>query len=84
MLGDVLEISATVNNAFNTSMEVGVQVLSMSPNGPRIHCRAYFTFVSLDHHGVKCKVPKVIPETEVSFTQLLPIQTKSNFSFVAV
>eukprot|EP00518_Triparma_eleuthera_P021685 CAMPEP_0197572560 /NCGR_PEP_ID=MMETSP1320-20131121/42521_1 /TAXON_ID=91990 /ORGANISM="Bolidomonas sp., Strain RCC2347" /LENGTH=681 /DNA_ID=CAMNT_0043135065 /DNA_START=245 /DNA_END=2287 /DNA_ORIENTATION=+ len=64
VLGDVLEISATVNNAFNTSMEVGVQVLSMSPNGPRIHCRAYFTFVSLDHHGVKCKVPKVIPETE--------------------
>ena len=30
VLGDVLEISGRVNNAFNTSMEVGVQVLSTS------------------------------------------------------
>ena len=67
-LGNILEISARVNNAFNTSMEVGVLVESMggvgSVSATTTHCKAYFTFVSLDHHGIKCKVPKVIPETE--------------------
>ena len=64
-LGDVLEISARVNNAFNTSMEVGVLVQSMAEkSSSNTHCKAYFTFVSLDHHGKKCKVPKIIPETE--------------------
>ena len=56
-LGDVLEISARVNNAFNTSMEVGVLVQSTGETSSSItHCKAFFTFVSLDHHGKKCKV----------------------------
>ena len=53
-IDNVLPTSPTISNADNTP----------SCSGPRIHCRAYFTFVSLDHHGIKCKVPKVIPETE--------------------
>jgi len=63
-IGTVLEISARVNNAFNTSMEVGVTVSSTATAKPVTFCSAYFTFVSLDHHSKKCAVPKVIPETE--------------------
>ncbi len=64
-VGGILEISAQVNNAFNTSMEVGVTVTSVDAYmNTIVHCRGFFTFVSLDHTGKKCKVPKVIPETE--------------------
>jgi acyl-CoA thioesterase 11 len=62
--GSTIEITAHVNNAFNTSMEVEVQVISVASHPAKMHCRGYFTFVSLDHEGKKGSVPKVIPETE--------------------
>ena len=47
-----------VNNAFNTSMEVGVTVQSESRTTGRVQmvCSAFFIFVALDASGKKQKV----------------------------
>ena len=57
--------SAQVNNAFNTSMEVGVEVTTNDCGREVVHCQGYFTFVSLGETTKRpVKIPKVIPETE--------------------
>ncbi len=66
-LGDIVSLNATVNRAFNTSMEVGVKVLVEDfTTGEKKHSNsAYFTFVSIDKSTYKkMLVPQVIPETE--------------------
>jgi acyl-CoA hydrolase len=66
-LGNIVTMKASVNRAFNTSMEVGVKVEAEDfETGEVNHANsAYFTFVSVDRiSGKKMKVPQVIPETE--------------------
>jgi len=65
-LGDAVTLYASVNRAFNTSMEVGVKVFAESfREGIRIHTNsAYLTFVSVDQDGKPVKTKKIIPETE--------------------
>lgn len=66
-LGNIVTLKASVNRAFNTSMEVGVKVeVEDFETGEVNHANsAYFTFVSVDRvTGKKMKVPQVIPETE--------------------
>jgi acyl-CoA hydrolase len=65
-LGDAVSIYASVNRAFNTSMEVGVKVFAESfRKGTRIHTNsAYLTFVSVDDSGKPVKAIEIIPETE--------------------
>jgi len=66
-LGNIVTMKASVNRAFNTSMEVGVKVEAEDfETGEVKHANsAYFTFVSVDRiSGKKMKVPQVIPETE--------------------
>ena len=66
-LGNIVSLSASVNRAFNTSMEVGVKVeVEDFRTGEKKHSNsAYFTFVSLDTEtGKKMPVPQIIPETE--------------------
>ncbi len=65
-LGEVVYLYASVNRAFNTSLEVGVKVYSESHlKGNRKHTNsAYFTFVALDGKGKPVKIPEIIPETE--------------------
>ncbi len=65
-LGDAVTLYASVNRAFNTSMEVGVKVYSESfSKGTRIHTNsAYLTFVSVDKDGKPVKTNEIIPETE--------------------
>jgi acyl-CoA hydrolase len=66
-LGNIVTLKASVNRAFNTSMEVGVRVESEDVETGEIkHSNsAYFTFVCIDaKSGKKLKVPPVIPETE--------------------
>lgn len=65
-VGDLVILHSTVNRAFHTSMEVGVQVLvenyiagTRSPVSS-----AYLTFVAVDRHGRHLAVPPVIPETD--------------------
>jgi acyl-CoA hydrolase len=65
-LGNVVTIFATVNRAFNTSMEVGVKVFGEThSDGIRFHSNtAYLTFVSVDKDGKPVKTYKIEPETE--------------------
>lgn len=66
-LGNIVRLKASVNRAFNTSMEVGVRVeIEEIKSGEITHSNsAYMTFVSIDIDTKKTmKVPEIIPETE--------------------
>ncbi|HEY2583828.1 MAG TPA: acyl-CoA thioesterase [Mucilaginibacter sp.] len=64
-LGDVITIEAKVSRAFNTSVEVRLDVWAQNiPSGTRIKSNeAYFTFVALDEDGHTIPVPELIPDT---------------------
>lgn len=64
-LGDVISIEAQVTRAFNTSVEVHLQVYAQNiPSGTRIKSNeAYYTFVAIDQNSRTIAVPEVIPET---------------------
>ena len=66
-LGNIVKLKATVNRAFQTSMEVGVrvEVEDFETSDIKHSNSAYFTFVSIDRAtGKKMPVPGVVPETE--------------------
>jgi acyl-CoA hydrolase len=65
LIGEVVTVSATVNAAWRTSMEVGVRVEAEDPfRGERRHTSsAYVTMVALDDQGVPAAVPELIPTT---------------------
>ena len=65
--GDNLIIQASINRAWNSSMEIGLRVVAEHPFiNKRTHIlSAYFTFVALDTTGKKSPVPRVRPETEI-------------------
>jgi acyl-CoA hydrolase len=63
--GETLVVKAKINRAWNSSMEIGVKVITEDPrNGQTRHVvSAYFTFVGLDGDGRPVQVPLVLPET---------------------
>ena len=65
-LGEVVVLEATVNRAFTTSMEVGVDVWAEDTStGERRRCnQAYYTFVAVDQSGRPIPVGPVAPDTE--------------------
>ncbi|MGB4775049.1 MAG: acyl-CoA thioesterase [Daejeonella sp.] len=65
-LGDVVTIEAKVSRAFNTSVEVRLDVWAENiPSGSRVKSNeAYYTFVALDQNGKTIAVPELKPETE--------------------
>lgn len=65
-LGDIVTLTASVNRAFNTSVEVGVKVFTENfVNGKNLHTNsAYLTFVGVDKNGKPVKTFKITPETE--------------------
>ena len=65
-IGQLIVLRSSVNRAFQTSMEVGVQVETENLlTGEKLHtCSAYLTFVALDENRKPTAVPPVIPETE--------------------
>jgi acyl-CoA hydrolase len=65
-LGDVVTIEATVSRAFNSSMEVFVNVRSENiPGGKNeITHSAFFTFVAVDQTGRPIDVPEAVPESD--------------------
>ena len=67
-VGDVVTLEASVTRAFNTSVEVYVEVFvhDMKGHNPRRSNDAYLTFVALDEiNGKPHKVPAAIPLNEV-------------------
>jgi len=65
-LGDIVRLKASVNRAFNTSMEVGVKVeIEEIKTGDITHSNsAYLTFVNINTETNKpAKVNEIIPES---------------------
>lgn len=64
-VGDVVTLSAKVNAAWRTSMEVGVRVDAEDVStGEFTHtCSAYLTMVSLDRDGKPVPLPPLAPVT---------------------
>jgi acyl-CoA hydrolase len=66
--GELLILKASVNRAFNTSMEVGVKAMVedlLGGTGVLRHVSsAYLTYVAVDRQGNKLPVPQIIPETD--------------------
>ncbi|OIQ97485.1 putative acyl-CoA thioester hydrolase [mine drainage metagenome] len=65
-LGNVVHIEAKISRAFNTSMEIHLQVWGEDSLHQHQYesNEAYFTFVALDANNKPITVPPVIPETE--------------------
>jgi acyl-CoA hydrolase len=65
-LGDVVTVKATVNEAFTSSMEVGVRVEAETVStGRTVHTSsAYLVFVALDEKGEPRPVPPVLAEND--------------------
>ncbi len=65
-LGDVITIEAKVTRAFNTSVEVRLDVWAENiPSGSRVKSNeAYYTFVAVDQSGRTIPVPSITPETD--------------------
>jgi len=65
-LGNVVTLKAFVTRAFNSSMEVRIDVEAEDiPSGTRLESNsAFFTFVAVDQSGRPIDVPEVEPETE--------------------
>ena len=65
-LGNVVTLKAKVTRAFNSSMEVRIDVEAEDiPSGKHsLSNSAYFTFVAVDQTGRPIDVPEVEPETE--------------------
>src|ERR1700709_2283633 len=64
-LGDVISIESKVTRAFNTSVEVRLDVWAQNiPSGTRVKSNeAYYTFVALDADSLVVPVPELIPVT---------------------
>ncbi|UJP64311.1 acyl-CoA thioesterase [Mongoliitalea daihaiensis] len=64
-LGNVVTLKAFVTRAFNSSMEVFIEVFAEDiPANKKITThRAFFTFVAVDQNGRPIEVPEVEPHT---------------------
>jgi len=64
-LGEVVTLRASVNRAFRSSMEVGVQVVAENQlTGNRKTANtAYFTFVAVDENNNPVNVAPLVPKT---------------------
>jgi acyl-CoA hydrolase len=65
-LGNVVTLKARVTRAFNSSMEVRIDVEAedIPANKKFLSNSAYFTFVAVDQAGRPIDIPEVEPETE--------------------
>ncbi|PWJ60196.1 acyl-CoA hydrolase [Dyadobacter jejuensis] len=65
-LGNIVTMKAVVTRAFNSSMEVHLQVWAEDiPAGKRVSTNsAFYTFVAVDQNGRPIEVPSLLPETE--------------------
>lgn len=63
--GSIVTLEAKVSRAFNSSMEVFIDVyVENQVSGKRVKCNeAIYTFVAVDQNGGPIKVPELIPET---------------------
>jgi acyl-CoA hydrolase len=65
-LGNVVTLKAKATRAFNSSVEIRIDVEAENiPEGKKVASHsAYFTFVAVDKEGKPVEIPEVAPETE--------------------
>ncbi len=65
-LGSVITLLARVTRAFNSSMEIYVEVYmeNLALDSKVLTNKAFLTFVAIDQAGNPINVPELIPETE--------------------
>lgn len=65
-IGNTVTISAFVTRAFNSSMEVYLEVVAEDiPANKKVDSnKAFFTFVAVDQSGSPIDIPELIPETD--------------------
>ena len=65
-VGYILDIKASINRVFNSSMEVGIKVTGtpLEKTESIDICKAYITFVALDKEGKPSPIAPVIAETD--------------------
>lgn len=71
-VGEIITLEATVTRAFNSSVEVYVEVFAADIKGknPRRCNHAYYTFVGINEAtGKPVPIPEVIPLTEIENTR---------------
>lgn len=66
-LGSIVTMEAKVSRAFNSSMEIFIDVYVENPiTGKKIKSNeAIYTFVAVDQNGSAIAIPKITPETEI-------------------
>ncbi|REG94222.1 acyl-CoA thioesterase [Algoriphagus antarcticus] len=64
-LGNVVTLKAQVTRAFNSSMEVFIEVTAedIPANKKVMTHRAFFTFVAVDENNKPSRIPELVPET---------------------
>ncbi|SFB41111.1 acyl-CoA thioesterase [Algoriphagus aquimarinus] len=64
-LGNVVTLKAQVTRAFNSSMEVFIEVTAedIPANKKVMTHRAFFTFVAVNENNKPSRIPELIPET---------------------
>jgi acyl-CoA hydrolase len=64
-IGNTVTLKAFVTRAFNSSMEVYIDVTAEDiPADKKVHTnKAFFTFVAVDQMGKPIDIPELIPET---------------------
>ena len=69
--GSVVTIEANISRAFNSSMEIFLDVWAEDTlSGERTKCNeAIYTFVAVSKLGKPVTVPEVVPETELEKTR---------------
>ncbi len=65
-IGDLVTLSAQVNAAWHSSMEVGVEVTAEDLNTGEVRHTgsSYVTVVAVDRQGTPVTVPELVPETD--------------------
>ncbi|MEJ6753675.1 MAG: acyl-CoA thioesterase [Flavobacteriales bacterium] len=64
--GEIVCLHAKVSRAFNSSMEVFIDVFVENPDGSRRKCNeAIYNFVAIDQNRSPISVPTLIPETQI-------------------
>jgi len=83
-VGDLLRLSASINFAGKTSMELGVRVEAENviTGNVRHTASAYLTFVALDRSGKPMAVPPIEFETETEQRRCQEAQTRRERRFL--
>ena len=63
LINETVELRASVNRVFGTSMEVGVKVFAKREEGEKHIATAYLNFVAFDNERKPTEVIPIIPET---------------------